>query len=69
MMRQFPLYVTARSLNLRKEGKKYIWKKDKNGKSLNVPIDEFNHAIDAARYLIMSKKKQQIKKRFRFDSL
>ena len=61
--------MTARSLNLRKEWKKYIWKKDKNGKSLNVPIDEFNHAIDAARYLIMSKKKQQIKKRFRFDSL
>ena len=68
-MRQFPLYVTARSLNLRKEWKKYIWKKDKNGKSLNVPIDEFYHAIDAARYLIMSKKKQQIKKRFRFDAI
>lgn len=60
LMKQYKIYITARSLNLRKEGRKYIWKKDKNGKSLNVPIDGFNHAIDAARYLIMSKLRKEI---------
>jgi len=54
-MKQYTLYVTKRSLNLRKEFKKYIWKKDKNGKLLNEPIDAFNHAIDAARYGIVMK--------------
>lgn len=56
-MKKFEIFVTANSLNLRKEWRKYIWKTDKNGKSLNVPIDDFNHAIDAARYLVMTKKK------------
>lgn len=57
VMKRHTLYVTTSSLNLRKEWRKYSWKKDRTGKSLNVPIDEFNHAIDASRYLIMSKKK------------
>lgn len=68
-MKKFEIFVTANSLNLRKEWRKYIWKTDKNGKSLNVPIDDFNHAIDAARYLIMTKKKQNIKKVFRFNTI
>lgn len=54
-MKQFKLYVTKRSLNLKKELSNYVWKKDKNGKSLNVPIDMWNHAIDAVRYRIMTK--------------
>ena len=28
----------------------YQWKKDKDGESLNVPIDFNNHAMDAIRY-------------------
>lgn len=58
IMKKFEIFVTANSLNLRKEWRKYIWKTDKNGKALNVPIDDFNHAIDASRYLVMTKKKQ-----------
>jgi phage terminase large subunit len=50
VMKQQPIYVTATSRNLLREMRKYIWKKDKNGASLNVPIDEFNHGIDAGRY-------------------
>lgn len=60
-MTQYPIYVTSRSVNLRKEMKKYTWAKDKNGKSLNVPVDIFNHAIDAARYGVMSKLKMKKK--------
>lgn len=48
-------FVTSRSLNLIKELRGYTWKVDKTGKSLNLPIDEFNHAIDASRYFYMYK--------------
>lgn len=44
-------YVTARSLNLIEELRKYKWLTDKNGVSLNKPIDAFNHCIDPIRYL------------------
>jgi len=47
--------VTSKSLNLIKELRGYVWKTDKTGKSLNVPIDDFNHAIDAARYFYLWK--------------
>jgi len=44
-------YVTARSTNLIAELRKYHWQSDRNGNTLNVPIDDFNHTIDAIRYL------------------
>jgi len=47
-----PLLVTARSVNVIKELRNYKWKEDKNGKQLNEPVDNFNHAIDAMRYAI-----------------
>lgn len=42
--------VTSKSVNLIKELRYYSWDSDKNGKVLNKPIDNFNHAIDAVRY-------------------
>ena len=42
--------VTSHSTNLIKELRYYSWDKDKNGKKLNKPIDNYNHAIDAVRY-------------------
>lgn len=44
-------YVTERSINLIKEERGYVWMTDKNGVSLNVPIETNNHAIDAKRYV------------------
>lgn len=50
------LLVTRRSENLRKELLSWMWKKDKHtGASLNEPIDAFNHAIDAFRYVLLNK--------------
>jgi phage terminase large subunit len=43
--------VTARSLNLINELRKYRWVKSKDGKNINVPIDAFNHCIDPMRYI------------------
>ena len=40
------------SVNVIKEFRNYRWKQDKDGKSLNIPIDIFNHSIDASRYAI-----------------
>ncbi len=43
--------VTKHSINLINELRKYAWDKDKRtGETLNKPIDDFNHLIDAVRY-------------------
>jgi phage terminase large subunit len=44
--------VTKRSRNLLYEFRNYVWDKDKDGRYINRPIDDFNHGIDAARYWI-----------------
>ena len=57
LINQNEIYVTSQSRNLIKELHSYIWKTDKDGETLNQPIDAFNHAIDAARYAIMEQLK------------
>lgn len=52
-MKEFKLNITSRSINTIKEFRKYTWKNDKEWKSLNKPIDAFNHSIDAIRYWVM----------------
>lgn len=54
-MRGWKLFVTKDSLNLIKELRNYVWQKDKDGKSLNIPIDKFNHLLDAMRYAVWTK--------------
>lgn len=55
LLKGYAINVHSSSLNLIKELEQYKWKVNKNGDSLNVPIDDYNHAIDALRYLIMHK--------------
>jgi hypothetical protein len=45
---------TKRSQNLRKEFNNYLWRKDRDGKTLspNVPEEGFDHCGDALRYAI-----------------
>lgn len=50
LMQEQSYLVTKNSLNLIKELRNYSWAKDKNGASLNKPIDIYNHAIDGVRY-------------------
>lgn len=54
-MQGWTIKVTKRSLNLIKELRNYTWSKDKDGNPLNVPIDKFNHLLDALRYAVWSK--------------
>ena len=54
-MQGWKLFVTKDSLNLINELRNYVWQKDKDGKSLNIPIDKFNHLLDAMRYAVWTK--------------
>ena len=54
-MRRHKLFVKDDSLNAQKEFRNYKWKTDKNGKMLSVPVDNFNHLIDAVRYVCLNK--------------
>ena len=54
-MKTFRIHVTRRSVNLINELRNYTWERDKDGNFVNVPIDAFNHAIDAVRYYVLGK--------------
>jgi phage terminase large subunit len=54
LINQNKILVTSQSNNLIKELQSYTWMKDKEGNTINKPIDAFNHCIDAARYAITS---------------
>jgi phage terminase large subunit len=45
-MRDYKMIVTPESVNLVKELNHYIW----SDKKSNVPVDDYNHCLDAARY-------------------
>jgi phage terminase large subunit len=53
-MLEHRICVTKNSCNIIKELKNYTYQQDKDGKWLNKPIDSFNHAIDAIRYVILT---------------
>jgi len=59
ILQDYKLIVTKDSTNLIKELRSYTWDRDKTGKALNKPIDNFNHCIDAMRYLAMMELKQK----------
>lgn len=46
--------VTKRSTNVIKEYRNYLWKTDKDGKTINEPEGGFDHALDAIRYKLTS---------------
>lgn len=50
----YRIHITKTSVDLKKELNNYVWQKDRHGSYTNVPIDKFNHLIDAARYCVLS---------------
>ena len=54
ILKRFRFNVTNRSTNILKELNAYKWK-EKDGNATNVPIDSFNHGMDALRYLALNK--------------
>lgn len=55
-LNEFKVYYTASSVNLHKERQKYMYITDKiTGRPTNVPIDAFNHLMDASRMGVYTK--------------
>lgn len=59
VLNRYKKNITARSVNIINEYQNYRWQTDANGTTLNVPIDKFNHSIDAQRYVALNKLSQQ----------
>lgn len=49
-IQDFEIIIHPRCVNFLTEIANYTWMKDKFGKKLNEPIDDFNHLMDAMRY-------------------
>ena len=57
-LQAFKLNVTKSSINLIKELRNYKWVTDNDGKHASQPIDNYNHAIDAVRYVALNRLKK-----------
>jgi phage terminase large subunit len=51
-IQELEIIVHPRCVNFLTEISNYTWAVDKFGKKLNVPIDDFNHLMDAMRYAL-----------------
>lgn len=52
-MKDMKIAITRRSINAVKEFKNYVWATDKKGKRTGKPVDDYNHIIDGARYVVL----------------
>jgi phage terminase large subunit len=55
ILQEYDIYVTSNSIETIKELRNYKWATDKTGKTLNVPCDGWNHALDGWRYVALNK--------------
>lgn len=62
ILQRYVMHFTADSLNLIAEARHYMWAEDKiSGIKLNVPIDKWNHLMDAVRYVALNRLAEQRK--------
>ena len=54
-MRRYKLHIRETAVNTQKEFRNYKWKTDRNGRMLNDPVDDWNHAVDSVRYVCLNK--------------
>lgn len=57
-IQNYEIVVHPRCVNFITEISNYTWDKDRFGKKLNAPVDDFNHLMDAMRYSIESYMKE-----------
>ena len=57
ILKRYRLNITRSSINLRNELGRYKWRVDHSGRTLNEPIDSWNHLIDPLRYIALNKLK------------
>lgn len=51
-VKKYRIHIVSPSENLQTEMLNYMWEKDKNDNTMDVPIDGFNHLLDPARYAL-----------------
>lgn len=51
-IQDFEIIIHPKCVNFKTEISNYQWDKDKFGNSINKPIDDFNHLMDAMRYAL-----------------
>ena len=51
-IQNFEIIIHPRCVNFITEISNYTWDKDKFGNTINRPIDDFNHLMDAMRYAL-----------------
>lgn len=54
LMKQYKIHINKNSTDLLCEFQNYHWIESKNGDITNLPIDDFNHGIDATRYIFLT---------------
>lgn len=59
LINSFNLYILDSSKNIIKELTNYRFKEDADGKPLETPIKDFDHSLDALRYAVSYKTKNQ----------
>lgn len=57
ILKRYRLNITRNSINLREELSRYKWLTDRSAKTINEPVDHFNHLIDPLRYIALNKLK------------
>ena len=57
ILKRYKLNISRRSINLRRELARYKWKTDLAGRTLNEPIDRWNHLIDPLRFVALNQLK------------
>lgn len=55
ILKRYRINITRNSLNMRTELSRYQWKTDTSGKTINQPVDCWNHLIDPLRYVALNK--------------
>lgn len=59
ILNRYKKNITQYSANIINEYRNYRWQTDEFGNSTNVPVDRFNHSIDALRYVCLNKLMQR----------
>lgn len=57
VVKQYNVHVHTSSINLLKEKRAYSWRKDRNGRILDVPVEFMDHGMDAERYALYTFRK------------
>lgn len=51
-LQEFTIIIHPQCSNFITEISNYIWDKDNFGRKINIPVDDYNHLIDAMRYAV-----------------